>query len=173
VGSLLEVGRELVSTGVLCRKASSSIYLTRNSATSARDEPASPVAWIDQRAIGVWTSGPAETPSDWMTTPTSLSARFTVAVSSASPAIFSNLGWSTGIPSARADDEDRRHGFMLHGRTRLAHHHVQCRQPHGKIGERLERKISRRSPMSVLRAKGRTEILQCSGLLPYRVCYRR
>jgi len=42
---------------------------------------------------------------------------------------------------------------MLHGRTRLAHHHVQCRQPHRKIGERLEREISRRSPMSVLRAK--------------------
>src|SRR5262249_10953153 len=35
----------------------------------------------------------------------------------------------------------------------LAHHHVQCRQPHRKIGERLEREISRRSPMSVLRAK--------------------
>src|SRR5215471_17663053 len=44
---------------------------------------------------------------------------------------------------------------LLHGRTRLAHHHVQCRQPHRKIGERLERGISRRSPMSVLRAKGR------------------
>src|SRR6516225_6388082 len=67
----------------------------------AWDEPASQVEWIDQRAIGVWTSGPAETPSDWMTTPTPLSARFTVAVSSASPAIFSNLGWSTGI--LRAD----------------------------------------------------------------------
>ena len=44
----------------------------------AWDEPASPVEWIDQRAIGVWTSGPAETPSDWMTTSTPLSARFTV-----------------------------------------------------------------------------------------------
>src|SRR5262249_11294556 len=48
-------------------------------------------------------------------------------------------------PSARADDEDRRHGFMLHAQTRLAHHHVQCREPHRKIGERLEREISRRS----------------------------
>src|SRR5262249_37686242 len=37
VGSLLEVGRELVSTGVLCRKVSSSICLTRKSATSARE----------------------------------------------------------------------------------------------------------------------------------------
>src|SRR5215468_8012728 len=37
VRSLLEVGRELVSTGVLCRKASSSICLTRKSATSARE----------------------------------------------------------------------------------------------------------------------------------------
>src|SRR5262249_17959234 len=36
VGSLLEVGRELVSTGVLCRKVSSSIWLTRKSATLAR-----------------------------------------------------------------------------------------------------------------------------------------
>ena len=44
---------------------------------------------------------PAETPSDWVTTSTPVSARFTVAISSASPAIFSSLGWSTGI--LRAD----------------------------------------------------------------------
>src|SRR5262249_50431939 len=46
-------------------------------------------------------SGPAETPSDWVTTSTPVSARFTVAISSASPAIFSSFGWSTGI--LRAD----------------------------------------------------------------------
>ena len=44
---------------------------------------------------------PAETPSDWVTTSTPVSARFTVAISSASPAIFSSFGWSTGI--LRAD----------------------------------------------------------------------
>src|SRR6516164_6821199 len=47
------------------------------------------------------TSGPAETPSDWVTTSIPVSARFTVAISSASPAIFSSFGWSTGI--LRAD----------------------------------------------------------------------
>src|SRR5215831_18652284 len=51
-------------------------------------------------------------------------------------------------PSARADDEDRRHGFMLHGRTRLAHHHVRCRQPHRKIGERLADKAAHALPAS-------------------------
>ena len=47
--------RQLVSTGVLCRKAPPSICLTRKSATSARerDEAACPAARIDQRAIGV------------------------------------------------------------------------------------------------------------------------
>ena len=35
---------------------------------------------------------PAETPSDWVTTSTPVSARFTVAISSASPAIFRALG---------------------------------------------------------------------------------
>src|SRR5262249_623269 len=130
------------------------------------------------------TSGPAETPSDWMTTPTPLSARFTVAVARASPAIFSNFGWSMGIfradrasplpecppphaaftvptpiplrpplwralhshqaaPSARTDDQDGRYGVMLHGRTRLAHRHVRCSQPHRKMGERLETRVSK------------------------------
>src|SRR6516225_5423207 len=51
-------------------------------------------------------------------------------------------------PSARADDENRRHGFMLHGRTRLAHHHVRCRQPHRKIGERLADKAAHALPAS-------------------------
>jgi len=37
-------------------------------------------------------SGPTETPSDWMTASMPVSARFTVAISSASPAIFSSLG---------------------------------------------------------------------------------
>src|SRR5262245_65485882 len=78
----------------------------------AWDEPASPVEWIDQRAIGVWTSGPAETPSDWMTTPTPLSARSPVAASSGPPAVFSNWGWQTGFlglngASARTDGPPR------------------------------------------------------------------
>src|SRR5215472_6229839 len=51
-------------------------------------------------------------------------------------------------PSARADDENRRHGFMLHGRTRLAHHHVRCRQPHRKIVERLADKAAHALPAS-------------------------
>src|SRR5438093_12797632 len=50
--------------------------------------------------------GPAETPSDWVTTSTPVSARFTVVISSGSPGIFSNLGWSTGI--LRADRTNAR-----------------------------------------------------------------
>src|SRR5262249_57037053 len=37
-------------------------------------------------------SSPAETPNDWATASMPVSARFTVATSSASPAIFSSLG---------------------------------------------------------------------------------
>src|SRR5262249_9707818 len=48
----------------------------------------------------------AETPSDCVTTSTPVTARFTVAISSASPAIFSSLGWSTGI--LRADRANAR-----------------------------------------------------------------
>src|SRR5262245_40518961 len=46
-------------------------------------------------------SGPTETPSDWMIASTPVSARFTVTISRASPAIFSSWGWSTRI--LRAD----------------------------------------------------------------------
>src|SRR5215510_2876861 len=45
--------------------------------------------------------------------------------------------------SARADDQDCRHSVMLHGRTRLAHRHVRCSQPHRKMGERLETRFQR------------------------------
>src|SRR5438034_6140628 len=93
---------------------------------------------LEKNRVGLrMISGPAETPSDWVTTSTPVSARFTVAISSASPAIFSSLGWATGIlradraractespiegglhglkadPSARANDQDCRHGVML------------------------------------------------------------
>src|SRR5215510_15573461 len=37
---------------------------------------------------------------------------------------------------------------LLHGRTRLAHHHVRCRQPHRKIGERLADKAAHALPAS-------------------------
>src|SRR5207247_741916 len=109
------------------------------------------------------TSGQAETPSDWMTAPTPLSARFTVASPSASPAIFSSLGRSIGIlradrASARTESSASRAAFTVSrpipllapmrrtvatascstARTRLAHHHVRYRQQHRKIGERLE-----------------------------------
>jgi hypothetical protein len=42
-------------------------------------------------------------------------------------------------PSARADDQDLRHGAMLPVRTRLAHDHVQCGHSHRKMGALLER----------------------------------
>src|SRR5262249_31395697 len=88
----------------------------------AWDEPASPVEGSDPRAVGVWTSGRAETPSDWMTTPTPLSAPFTVAVASGSPAVFSNLGWSTGIlradrASARTECPPRGRPSQSQGRS--------------------------------------------------------
>src|SRR6266403_4388272 len=107
-------------------------------------------------------SGPAETPSDWMTTSAPLSARFTVAISSASPAIFLSLGWSIGIlraerASARTECPASRAAFTVSRpipllapmmRTvatascsrsaRLAHHHVRCRQPHRKMVGRLK-----------------------------------
>src|SRR5262245_12990714 len=41
--------------------------------------------------------------------------------------------------SARADDQDCRHGVMLHGRTRLAHRHVRCSQAHLKTGRGFKR----------------------------------
>src|SRR6516165_153765 len=44
-------------------------------------------------------------------------------------------------PSTRADDQDYRHAP---GRTRLAHRHVRCRQPHRKMGERLETRFQGR-----------------------------
>src|SRR5262249_60081454 len=117
------------------------------------------------------TSGPAETPRDWMTTSAPLSARFTGAVSSASPAIFSNLGRSIGIlradrASARTEWPASRAAFTVSrpipllapmmrtvatascstARTRLAHHHVRYRQQHRKIGERLADKAAHALP---------------------------
>src|SRR5215813_13066062 len=94
---------------------------------------------LEKNRIGLkMISGPAETPSDWITTSTPLRARLTVTISSASPAIFSSFGLSIGIlradrdsartecpasraaftvsrpiPSARSDDQDFRHGVML------------------------------------------------------------
>ena len=48
---------------------------------------------LEKNRVGLrMISGPGETPSDWVTTSTQLSARFTVAISSASPDIFSTLG---------------------------------------------------------------------------------
>src|SRR5262249_25403797 len=49
-------------------------------------------------------------------------------------------------PSTRADDQDYRHAP---DRTRLAHRHVRCRQPHRKMGGRLETRYQgrcRRTP---------------------------
>jgi hypothetical protein len=48
---------------------------------------------------------PAETPSDWVTTSTPVSARFTVAISSASPAIFRAWGGLLRTDRARARTE--------------------------------------------------------------------
>src|SRR5215467_13287400 len=102
-------------------------------------------------------SGPAETPSDWMTTSTPVSARFTVAISSASPAILSSLGWSTGIlradrarartecPASSAALTVSRPIPLLAPMIRtvatpvnaligpVTHRHVRSRQPHRKM----------------------------------------
>src|SRR5262245_38634071 len=69
-------------------------------------------------------SGPTETPSDWMTTSIPVSARFTVAISRASPVNFSSWGWSTRILRAdRGRPSSAGPGNNLDQRTDVAHTH--------------------------------------------------
>ena len=121
-------------------------------------------------------SGPTETPSDWMTTSIPVSARFTVAISRASPAIFSSWGCSTRI--LRADRASARTECPALSATftasrpipllapmirtvatrhapvgsRLAYHHVRCSQADRK---RLENatlgRVTRSTGISTLR----------------------
>jgi hypothetical protein len=104
-----------------------------------------------------------------------VSARFTVAISSASPAIFSSLGWSIGIlradrASARTECPASRAAFTVSRPIPLLapiirtvatasmlpvgparSRHLQCRQPHRKMGGRLER-VSKASRLHAVRA---------------------
>src|SRR5437660_691352 len=121
-------------------------------------------------------SGPTETPSDWTIESTPVNARFTVAISRASPAIFSSLGWSTRIlradrASARTECPALRAAFTvsrpipllapmirtvataLYSRsTHPAHRYVRCRQPYCKMGGRLEMRF-RSCPVRNRRAR--------------------
>src|SRR5262245_46840748 len=129
-------------------------------------------------------SGPTETPSDWMIASTPVSARFTVAISSASPAIFSSLGWSTRIlradrASARTECPALRAAFTVSSpipllapmiRTfattscsrsaRLAHRHVRCRQLYCKDG-RAASELVREPPSDIRSPRSRPRHSRC------------
>src|SRR6516162_1203730 len=68
--------------------------------------------------------------------------------------------------SARADDQDCRHGVMLHGRTRLAHRHVRCSQAHRKTGRGFKRilgiSIAPKSDRSHARPTGLARVARLS-----------
>src|SRR5215469_9488692 len=66
---------------------------------------------LEKNRVGLrMISGATETPSDWKTTSIPVSARFTVAISRASPAFFSSWGCSTRI--LRADNDVDEHAIL-------------------------------------------------------------
>src|SRR5215469_13968509 len=77
-------------------------------------------------------------------------------------------GWISLKPdsSARADDQDCRHGVMLHGRTRLAHRHVRCAWLHRKTGRGFKRilgiSIAPKSDRSHARPRGLARVARLS-----------
>src|SRR5215510_11864784 len=101
----------------------------------ARDEPACPAARIGQRAIGIRLRpiGQDHGTHDHPVKLAPTDDPFTV---------------SRPIPLLAPMMRTVAMASLLHGRTRLAHHHVRCRQPHRKIGERLADKAAHALPAS-------------------------